>query len=280
MATESVSVAVAVAREHGLRVERPVVLRDVVNVIVDLAPSGVVARTSGLIGERRGAFEHAAREIAVASFLVAAGAPVGRPATELPPGPHVRDGHVITFWQLVDHDRARLDPVEAARALRVVHEALLDYRGPLPDYDFLAEIDGLLANDALASPADLALLRAARAELELPDAKLRPLHGDVWVGNVLATPEGHLWNDFENACLGPLEYDLAALEWKAQWDGDEAARATLRAYGPYDEQVFETVLPLHALFLTAWNLEVVRAKNVPLSVLEGKLAWWRRRAGT
>jgi len=234
VATESVSVAVAVAREHGLRVERPVVLRDVVNVIVDLAPSGVVARTSGLIGERRGAFEHAAREIAVASFLVAAGAPVGRPATELPPGPHVRDGHVITFWQLVDHDRARLDPVEAARALRVVHEALLDYRGPLPDYDFLAEIDGLLANDALASPADLALLRAARAELE----------------------------------------------WKAQWDGDEAARATLRAYGPYDEQVFETVLPLHALFLTAWNLEVVRAKNVPLSVLEGKLAWWRRRAGT
>jgi hypothetical protein len=78
---EAVSAVVALAREHGLRVERPLVLRDVVNVVVDLTPSGVVARTSGLIGERRGAEEHAAREVSVASFLAAAGAPVGRPAT-------------------------------------------------------------------------------------------------------------------------------------------------------------------------------------------------------
>ena len=50
-------------------------LRDAVNVIVDLSPSGVVARQSGLIGERRGAEGHAAREVSVASFLVEAGAP-------------------------------------------------------------------------------------------------------------------------------------------------------------------------------------------------------------
>jgi hypothetical protein len=35
---EAVSVVVALAREHGRRVERPVVLRDVVNMVVKKVP--------------------------------------------------------------------------------------------------------------------------------------------------------------------------------------------------------------------------------------------------
>lgn len=38
----------------------------------------------------------------------------------------------------------------------------------------------------------------------------RPLHGDMHPGNLLATHTGHRWIDFEDVCVGPLEWDLAS----------------------------------------------------------------------
>jgi thiamine kinase-like enzyme len=35
------------------------------------------------------------------------------------------------------------------------------------------------------------------------------LHGAPHFGNLLNTPAGLLWTDFETACHGPLEWDLA-----------------------------------------------------------------------
>lgn len=39
----------------------------------------------------------------------------------------------------------------------------------------------------------------------------RPLPGDAHTGNVLTTPRGPRWTDFEDVCAGPVAWDLASL---------------------------------------------------------------------
>jgi len=68
-------------------------------------------------------------------------------------------------------------------------------------------------SSALALSAD-AVLHAAAGEL-VPLAlswARRPLHGDAHPGNVLLTADGPRWTDFEDVCLGPVEWDLASMQ--------------------------------------------------------------------
>jgi aminoglycoside phosphotransferase (APT) family kinase protein len=69
---------------------------------------------------------------------------------------------------------------------------------------------------------DLMLLRTAFDDLlaQLDDRTFpqRALHGEPHDGNHLLTPSGLRWIDFESACLGPPEWDLAFLP-----DGARAA---------------------------------------------------------
>src|SRR5204863_7396228 len=58
--------------------------------------------------------------------------------------------------------------------------------------------------------------------------------------NVLGSPSGPLWRDFETACQGPREYDLAALKEDA-----------LAAYGPYDGELVDAMRPLYLAWVTA-----------------------------
>ncbi|MGH4019382.1 MAG: phosphotransferase family protein [Pseudonocardiaceae bacterium] len=75
-----------------------------------------------------------------------------------------------------------------------------------------------------SSPAKIDRLRAAAERLrpfwEAPSGDLRPLHGDVHPGNLIATRDGPVWIDFEEACRGPVEWDLALLSWS---DADAVA---------------------------------------------------------
>ena len=92
--------------------------------------------------------------------------------------------------------------------LGLLHDGLASYSGDLPP------LVGPLTDisTALTVSSDPTLHRAA-AEL-VPLALTwprRPLHGDAHTGNVLMTPDGPLWTDFEDACAGPVEWDLASL---------------------------------------------------------------------
>ena len=95
----ALAAAVAVARGFGLRVEDPVILRDQLNVLVHLRPAPVVARVAGTITRARQSTAWQERELSVAAHLTRAGAPVVAPSAELPPGPHVHDGRVLSFWE-------------------------------------------------------------------------------------------------------------------------------------------------------------------------------------
>lgn len=220
------------ARAQGPRVEEPVVVRDLTNVLVRLDPSPVVARVPLTLSRLRGRdwFEI---EIRVASFLAAAGAPVAPPTPAVDPGPHSHDGLLVTLWQLVPHDPDRFDAGEVERTLRELHSVLVHYPGELPPCQRLDEVARLLdalEPSAAASASDLRGLRAVHGRLAraLPETPMRPLHGDSHFGNVLWTPHGPLWSDLENVCAGPVEYDLACLTWRDGAGTDPA----LEAYGP------------------------------------------------
>ena len=243
-----VDAALRVARRHGLPVESPVVLRDLTNVLVHLAPEPIVVRVPVTLARLRPPTWFA-EELGLAQFLAAEGAPVAPPSDQVDPGPHEQDGFAITFWRWIDHDPARADPVAAGGSLRELHATLEHYTGELPTCDRLDEVRSLLASLGLDELLELA------NRLEPLDG--RPLHGDAHLSNVLWSPEGPLWADLENACRGPVEYDLACLRYRRRPE----AEAAIAAYGAHGD--VDAVMPLLALQLAAWTQLVAERSDDP-----------------
>ena len=213
------------------------------------------------------------RELAVASHAARAGAPVVPPSDELDPGPHRRDGHVITFWRCVESS-GDVDARSAGRGLREIHEALADYEGPLPPAGHPGETAGLL--DSLPPSPDVELLR--RAASAQPAGGGQALHGDAHLGNCLAASPRPLWHDLETACRGSREYDLAALVLRDRARGeDPQARAALAAYGDHDAELVEAWVPVYAAWVWASMLTALPRRPELRPVLRERLAWLRSR---
>lgn len=199
--------AQGIAARHGLRCAQPRLLSDCNNTIVHLAPWPVVAKVADL-GRRPSAAGRLQRELDVAVHLARAGAPVAPPSGELPVQLHHHRGHVVTFWVHQEHAPAR---DTGRRTLGAVHRALETYPGDLPPFRPLPDARSLLRSPG--ADRDLLLDEHARLARALRgyETRWRPLHGDPHRGNLLLTPAGCRWIDFESACLGPLEWDLSAL---------------------------------------------------------------------
>jgi len=219
LSRRAVAAALALARGLGLKCsDAPEVIADGSNVLVHLLPAPVVARvatTTALV--RKPAEQWLALDLDLAGFLAAQNFPVVPPSRELPTGPHHYDGFALTFWQYIEHDRNYIaNAHEVGPLLRELHSALGGYRGALRHLSPFTEIPQWL--DEVASwktvdPADIAMLRrgfaAISAEIGALDLLQQPLHGDAHKKNVLKTSKGLVWTDFEDACFGPIEWDLA-----------------------------------------------------------------------
>lgn len=205
--SDAVAASVACARELGLPTDDPQVIAEGYSVRVRLRPAPVVTRVVTRGRELRpdpGPWLE--REVAVAQFLAATGTPVV--AAWADPGPHVAEGLEVSLWHWADHDATTVSAVDFGRMLGRLHAALDSYRADLPP------LVGPLTDisTALSVSSDPTLHRAA-AEL-VPLARSwprRPLHGDAHTGNVLMTPRGPCWTDFEDVCVGPVEWDLASM---------------------------------------------------------------------
>ena len=220
MARDAVAAAVGVARAHGIRVDEPAVLHDLFSVRVHLRPAPLVARVPTWVARLRSDRGGLARELDVARHLVRAGLPVVPPSPELPAGPHHRDGFTISYWTYcpADPDRPAATAADCAAMLPDLHAALRGYPGELPALGPLLDLPGWLAQldawDHEGPAADRDRLRAALHRLGpllRPTGADQPLHGDVHPGNLIATRDGLLWNDFEEVCRGPVEWDLATM---------------------------------------------------------------------
>lgn len=156
------------------------------------------------------------------------------------PGPHLVDGVPVSLWHGVDHTAGTVSGRAFGTMLGELHVALASYDADLPP------LVGPLTDiaTALARFDDEVLHRAA--EQLVPLALGRPrraLHGDAHTGNVLLSPDGPRWTDFEDPCVGPVEWDLASLTL------DERA---VRAYpGPVDRRRLEDCRDLRRLQVLA-----------------------------
>jgi len=267
MSQSAVDAAVAVAAEQGLRSDDPVVLRDAWHVLVHLRPLPLVARvSSGRPFPEGPAEEDVIRELEVAAHAARAGAPVVPPSDLLDPGPHRHGGHVVAFWRYAGSPR-EVEPVAAGEALRAIHEALADYDGELPSLHTEA-LRGIV--DGLEPSADVELLR--ELGVRQPAGPTQAIHGDAHLANCLPGP---LWHDFETACRGPREFDLAALTLSDEVRHDDASRIALEAYGDYDAGLLEECLPVYAAWIYASFMVALPRRPELGPVLDERLRWLR-----
>ena len=271
MSESAVTAAVEVAAEHGLRSDDPVVLRDAGHVLVPLRPLPLVARVSSGRPYPDGPPEDdVIRELAVASHAARAGAAVVPPSDLLDPGPHRRGGHVVAFWRYVGPPR-EVEPVAAGEALRAIHEALADYEGELPS---LHTADLVAITDRLEPSADVEFLR--ELGLRQPAGPTQAIHGDAHLANCLPGP---LWHDFETACRGPREFDLAALALSDEVRADDASRIALEAYGDHDAALLQECLPVYAAWIYASFMVALPRRPELGPVLAERLRWLRANFG-
>lgn len=264
----AVVAAQEVACAHALDCGEAVVLPGGANVTVHLRPAPVVAKV--MTGT---AFLHPdperwlAAEVAVGAFLSARGLGVG-PSAELPPGPFCRDGLWMTFWALVELDPLAPPPDarELGGSLRALHAALAEFPGELPPLRGVREwlelvLDGLRPPAGGAGAQELRgrlrLLAPAVFESALP---VQPVHGDAGISNLLRTRGGLLWSDFEDACVGPVHWDLAGVVegMLARGDSEREVTRLLGAYGSLEPGELSDFIEAHRLYSAVWRAHLAQ----------------------
>ena len=157
-----------------------------------------------------------------------------------------------------------------------LHCALDEYPGELPaggPFDDTAHAIDALAARGLVTAGEADGLREAadRLRTALAGYPVRPLHGDAHPGNLLATPAGLLWNDFEDTCAGPVEWDLACLARTRRFDGDVA----VERYGHPGQEALDPYLRLRGLHGTVWYQQLAERFPAYRPDARARLAAWR-----
>jgi Ser/Thr protein kinase RdoA (MazF antagonist) len=177
----------------------------------------------------------------------------------------------VVFWRYLVSEGKR-DAAAAGRGLRVIHEALADYDGQLPAAGRADDEKAMLAPLPRSDDVELLCELASR---ELPAGQA--LHGDAHLFNSIPTAAGSVWHDFETACRGPREYDLAALIMDDRPEApDHDARTALAAYGSHDPDLVQRAIPVYAAWVAASFMAAVARRPDAAASLERQMQFLRR----
>jgi aminoglycoside phosphotransferase (APT) family kinase protein len=202
----------SIAAALGLAADDAIVLHDSNKLTVRLLPCDVVARVAPV------AHQVAQFEIGLAQRLAESGSPVAVPDPRVEPRVYQRHGFEVTLWIYYKPAvPAEVSPADYANALERLHAGMrqLDLRTPhftdrVEEAQHLVEATHLTPDLADADRRLLSTtLRSRRQAIVGCGAAEQLLHGEPHPGNVLSTPAGLLFIDFETCCRGPVEFDLA-----------------------------------------------------------------------
>lgn len=286
----------SLCRKLGLGPVLPQVIGRFSNLAVVLAPLPIVARVTTGTSVLRGTHAHARREVSLAAFLAESQAPVVAPCEPHLAGPHEVDGLVISLWQRAEVLPLTPDAPQAGLSLLQCHTALRDLNADAPLLGAFDEIEQLLAlpqvlHEVPAADRSLVMThaRACRDAVQALGAPIQVVHGDAHLNNVLDTPQGVLWSDWEDAIKAPIEWDLACLVAGARVLGrqvpwSDAAlhayrEAAPRALGRWvDDALLDVCVHARTVFVVAWLWVLAGADPARQQRLAARLEWLRRQA--
>ena len=243
----------------------PRIIADRSNLVLALDPHPLVARVAMSTSLTRVGLEWLTREVEIAAHLDRRGVPVTLPATSIGHGPFERDGYIVSFWQREEASPV-LDAAEAGARLARVHRALESFDTTrLPEWGVFHEAERMLeracTNGVLATaestrvrdawPIGHEIVVSSRAR----SASFQAVHGDAHFGNVFATTRGPLWTDWEDACVAPVEWDIATLQSRHTTFGEERdlLEPALAAYDlDYDRALADDLVIVRNLQVIVW----------------------------
>ena len=196
-------------------------LKDSNHTVIAFVESSVVAKVATSENWVSASDALLAPELEIARYLAKRQAPITRPLEGDLAGPYRVNGATVTLWKFYDDigEPTGGGDVSVGRAFRALHAAFAGYQGMLPTFgEKLAHATALLSDPmATAKLADddrTFLLKVGQGlSRGFGERKFqtRPLHGEPHSENILWTPEGPLFLDFEGSICGPEEWDLAYL---------------------------------------------------------------------
>lgn len=178
------------------------------NAVYALPSSGLVVRISGSETVARSVH----KVVDVARWLAAHDMPTVRLATKVTQPVKV-EGHTATIWELVPTSDRTVTGHDLGGILRRFH-ALTEPPPSLPPWNTLGAIRSRLEHAGVLTSDEHAFLTDTAAATEEELARLDyflepgPIHGDVFVGNLIAGPNGPVLCDFDSTSIGPREWDL------------------------------------------------------------------------
>ncbi|MFI2473083.1 phosphotransferase enzyme family protein [Nocardia xishanensis] len=224
------------------------------NAVFRLARAPIVVRIAGPATAVR-----VPKVVAVARWLAAHDMPSVRLIDEVPQ-PISVIGRPVTFWHAVPVSSSAPAPDGAAlgEALRLFH-ALPAPTFVLPHWDPLNSIRQRIGAQRVLTDSDHELLvdrvdhladELAALDFVLPQG---PIHGDAFVGNLIAGPAGAVICDFDSTSIGPREWDFtpaAVGQLRFRYDPDHHRRlADSIGYDVTKWPGFETLRELRELQL-------------------------------
>jgi phosphotransferase family enzyme len=202
----------SLAEALGLPVNEAVMIHNSNKLALHLLPCDVFARIA-VVGQ-----EVTALEVEVARGLAAIGGPVALLDSRVEPRGYQVDGFVVTFWTYYAPAAPDPDsPAAYAAALQRLHAGMRSVASEAPHFtQRSAEAERLVTNrDATPALAEcdrqllLSTLHSAGQAIRQRVAAEQLLHGEPYPGNLLRTPNGLVFIDFETCCIGPIEFDVA-----------------------------------------------------------------------
>ncbi len=204
-------------------------------------PGNTVARIS-----RPGQYAAAEREVGVARWLEAHGVSAVQVARDVVQ-PVAVDGRSVTFWQELPPHRHGA-PAQVAAALRQLHALAPPTDFTLEEVAPFVRLEERIKAATVLSDTDRRWMSTHLAELrqqweQLPEGlPWCVIHGDAWIGNVVATDDGRvILLDLERTSIGPPEWDLVhtAIKWSSLgWISEKQYGEFCDLYG-YDVTVWE-----------------------------------------
>ena len=213
-----ISQMILTAKTVGLSNITPVVLSDGGNLIVHLVPYPIVARIAVFVSEQEvdQANKLLIRELCVARHLHSKGVPVLLPTDLIDAGPHRVGGTWMTFWRYVAPTQLQSPtPREAVQLVNMLSVAIKDFSDVLPILGVwnraCKSATRLRGKSDYRIQSLLKVFRRIDEQIQtIETGLLIPAHGDAHVRNLLPSPEGWLWMDFEDVSLMPAYWDIAS----------------------------------------------------------------------